>query len=323
MTQTPQSSGADDGHPEVEELADLAEGLTSPARSQQLHRHLDECAICREIRDALDGVRGLLGSLPEPAPMPAEVAGRIDAALAAEARYAVDVSAADVSRETEPPDTHVPAPREAVSRETRPARSHRRPAAHRADTTGPGRRARRWPRAVLGAAGAAALVALTVLLVQLPGSGDSGDEGGAADVATGQEHTQENAPKTAPSDASRGPLSPGSLESRVVGMLQQPEQPDRREGGGAGEGTADSGDGPLVAEGDAPQVPQCVRAAVNRSEAVLAADTDTYEGTPVYVVVLPHTGAPERVDAYVVDSSCTASPDQPGEILHRDTFRRP
>ncbi|AKH83486.1 hypothetical protein AA958_16150 [Streptomyces sp. CNQ-509] len=318
MTQPPRSSGADDGHPEVEELADLAEGLTSPARTQQLHRHLDECATCRETRDALDGVRGLLGSLPEPAPMPAEIAGRIDAALAAEARYDADVSAVDVSRETAPPETHVPAPRESVSRETRSRRSHRRPAAHRADATGPGRPARRWPRVLLGAAGAAALVALTVVLFQLPESG--GNDDSAADMTANQEQSQGNAPKVAPSAGSQGPLGADSLETRVLGMLQQPE---RREGGGAGEGTADTGDDPLVAEGDDPQVPECVRAALNRSEAPLAAGTDTYEGSPAYVVVLPHPGDAQRVDAYVVDSSCAASPDQPGEILHSDTFQRP
>ncbi|WBB57911.1 hypothetical protein O7599_19770 [Streptomyces sp. WMMC500] len=319
MTQTPQPPGSDDGHPEVEELADLAEGLTSPARSQDLHRHLDGCATCREIREALDGVRGLLGSLPEPAPMPSEVAGRIDAALAAEARYAVDASAADVSRETASPDTHVPAPREAVSRETRPSRSHRRPAAHRADATGPGRRARRWSRVVLGAAGAAAVVALTVVLVQLPQSGGD-DGGGAADMSASQENSQGAAPKAVPSEGSQGPLSPGTLESRVLGMLPQPEQ---RDSAGSGEGATGTDDDPLLAEGDAPQVPSCVRAAVNRTEAPLAAKTDTYEGTSVYVVVLPHADDPQRVDAYVVDSSCEASPDQPGEILHRDTFRRP
>lgn len=318
MTQTPRPSGSDDGHPGVEELADLAEGLASPARRQQLHRHLDECATCREIRDALDGVRGLLGSLPEPGPMPAEIAGRIDAALAAEARYEADVSTADVSRETASPATHVPAPREAVSRETRAARSHRRPAGHRADATGPGRRARRWPRLLLGTAGAAAIVALSVLLVQLPETG--GNDADTVDVSADQERSQGNAPRVAPSDAAQGPLSPGTLESRVRGMLQEPE---RRDGAGAGDSTAESGDGPLVAEGDTPRVPTCVRSAVNRSETPLAAETDTYEGTSVYLVVLPHPGDPQRVDAYVVDSSCAASPDQPGEILHRDTFRRP
>lgn len=318
MTQTPQPTGADDGHPEVDELADLAEGLASPARSQQLHRHLDDCATCREIREALDGVRGLLGSLPEPAPMPADIAGRIDAALAAEARYAVDVSAADVSRETAPPDSHVPAPRESVSRETRPSRSHRRPAGHRrTDGTGPGRRARRWPRILLGAAGAAAIVALSMVLVQLPENGGS-DSGSAADMSAPQDGTRENAPKAAPSDGDRAPLNAGSLESRVLGMLPQPEKRND-----AGEGAAGTEDGPFIAEGDTPKLPECVRAAVNRSDAPLAAETDTYEGTPAYVVVLPHTGDPQRVDAYVVDSSCTASPDQPGEILQHDTFRRP
>ncbi|GAA2123707.1 zf-HC2 domain-containing protein [Streptomyces synnematoformans] len=317
MTQTPQPPGAGDGHPEVDELADFAEGLTSPARSRQLHRHLDECAACRETREALDGVRGLLGSLPEPSPMPAEIAGRIDAALAAEARYAVDVS-----RETASADSPVPAPRESVSRETRPARAHRRPAAHRrADATGPGRRTRRWPRVLLGAAGAVAVVTLSIVLLDLPDTG--GDDAGTSEMSAAQDGGRESAQKSVPGGGGGGdqaPLSADSLESHVLGMLPQPET---REGTDAGEGAAGVEEGPFAAEEDPPQVPECVRAAVNRSEAPLAAENDTYEGTRAYVVVLPHPGDPQRVDAYVVDSSCTASPDRPGEILHRDTFRRP
>ncbi|MFW6692587.1 hypothetical protein [Streptomyces sp. MAR4 CNX-425] len=323
MTQTPRPSGADDGHPEVDELADLAEGLTSPAGSQKLHRHLDECPACRETLDALDGVRGLLGGLPDPAPMPAEIAERIDAALAAETGGADATSAAalagaaDVSRETATPDPAVPAPRESVSRETRPSRSHRRPAGHRADPTGPGRRARRWPRVLLGTAGAAALVTLSVLLIQLPESG--GDAGGKNEVSASQQDTRKGAPEAAPGGG-QAPLRADSLESHVLGMLQQPQV---RESDDAGEGADGSEDESFMLKEDPRRLPECVRAAISRSEAPLAAKTDTYEGTAAYVVVLPHRGDPQRVDAYVVDSSCTASPDRPGELLRRDTFRRP
>ncbi|MFG3224435.1 hypothetical protein ACGF07_06605 [Kitasatospora sp. NPDC048194] len=73
-------------HPSVEELADLAEGLVEPAAAAEaMHRHLDGCADCRATVDALGEVQSLLGALA-PEPMPADVAARLDAALAQTAR---------------------------------------------------------------------------------------------------------------------------------------------------------------------------------------------------------------------------------------------
>ncbi|MFD4986053.1 hypothetical protein [Streptomyces sp. NPDC058374] len=75
----------DAGHPDVAEISDLAEGLLDPSRSGELRSHLDSCALCADVRSSLEEIRGLLGTLPGPSRMPADVAGRIDAALAAEA----------------------------------------------------------------------------------------------------------------------------------------------------------------------------------------------------------------------------------------------
>ncbi|MGF3196613.1 hypothetical protein ACWGUP_27885 [Streptomyces diastaticus] len=75
----------DAGHPDVAEISDLAEGLLAPPRSGEVRSHLDACALCADVRSSLEEIRGLLGTLPGPTRMPADVAGRIDAALAAEA----------------------------------------------------------------------------------------------------------------------------------------------------------------------------------------------------------------------------------------------
>ncbi|NEC16498.1 hypothetical protein G3I34_30370 [Streptomyces sp. SID8014] len=75
----------DAGHPDVAEISDLAEGLLAPPRSGEVRSHLDACALCADVRSSLEEIRGLLGTLPGPIRMPADVAGRIDAALAAEA----------------------------------------------------------------------------------------------------------------------------------------------------------------------------------------------------------------------------------------------
>lgn len=84
MTSMTDANG-DAGHPDVAEISDLAEGLLGPARSGEVRSHLDACALCADVRSSLDEIRGLLGTLPGPSRMPADVAGRIDAALAAEA----------------------------------------------------------------------------------------------------------------------------------------------------------------------------------------------------------------------------------------------
>ncbi|MGW2400228.1 zf-HC2 domain-containing protein [Kitasatospora sp. NPDC001664] len=75
-------SGTD--HPDVDLLADLAEGLTDPAPAAELRAHLAGCPECTDTLAALDEVSELLGSLPTEE-LPADVAGRLDAALAAEA----------------------------------------------------------------------------------------------------------------------------------------------------------------------------------------------------------------------------------------------
>ncbi|WP_395295162.1 zf-HC2 domain-containing protein [Kitasatospora hibisci] len=70
-------------HPSVDELADLAEGLVeSAADAAALRRHLDGCAECRGTAEAFGEVRALLGAV-EPPDLPADVAARLDAALAA------------------------------------------------------------------------------------------------------------------------------------------------------------------------------------------------------------------------------------------------
>ncbi|MGW1438726.1 zf-HC2 domain-containing protein, partial [Streptomyces griseus] len=73
-------------HPEVSEISDLTEGLLAPSRATDVRQHLAGCDPCSEVRDSLEEIRSLLGALPEPEPMPEDVAARIDAALAAEAR---------------------------------------------------------------------------------------------------------------------------------------------------------------------------------------------------------------------------------------------
>ncbi|WP_259370751.1 MULTISPECIES: anti-sigma factor [Streptomyces] len=87
-------------HPEVTEISALAEGALPLERSADVRAHLALCPLCAEVRDSLEEIRSLLGTLPGPSRMPDDVAGRIDAALAAEAL----LDATSPERQGEPGD---------------------------------------------------------------------------------------------------------------------------------------------------------------------------------------------------------------------------
>ncbi|NIY66799.1 anti-sigma factor [Streptomyces malaysiensis] len=318
------SSTDTDEHPEVAEISALTEGLLSPSRAVDVRTHLASCVLCTDVWESLDEIRSLLGTLPGPVRMPAEIAGRIDAALAAEAL--LDATApegvADVSRETPEP--------EPVSRETADSTSSSpgsdtvqpasktstttdRPAGRPRGATGPGRgstgpgtrpgRARRWRKVVLGGACAAAVIGIGSFFIPSGSSGDHGD-------ADQQAHASQ-------SSAGKSTLSSGTLRDRVHELLA-----DRKSTASDGvTGQGNSPDVPLRA--DDPEVPSCVQSGTGRKEPALAAQQDTYDGQTAYIVVLPHPSDSTRVDAFVIDASCvSASPSTPGELLVTRTYPR-
>ncbi|MEU0360194.1 anti-sigma factor family protein [Streptomyces cyaneofuscatus] len=318
-------------HPEVSEISDLTEGLLAPSRAGEIRDHLAECELCAEVRDSLEEVRELLGTLPEPEPMPEDIAARIDAALAAEVRPGSPVDGmaddsratvsredADVSRETASADTGGPS---SVTPPT--GSSPARPAGHPQGSTGPGRnRARRRRRAVfLGTACGAALIGMSVFFLQnLSSSSDSA--GAAADRAVSA------------SESSTHSYSQESLETKVQDLLA----------GGAGtedfsgQKQAPSTDEQAVPEAESPDtkasrsplvapavaVPPCVQQATGRTTPALAIDEGTYQGTDAFLVVLPHPSDPTRVQAYVVASSCVdTAPGSTGRLLLTEAYDRP
>ncbi|WHX19869.1 hypothetical protein QFW82_23865 [Streptomyces malaysiensis subsp. malaysiensis] len=319
------SSTDTDEHPEVAEISALTEGLLSPSRAVDVRTHLASCVLCTDVWESLDEIRSLLGTLPGPVRMPAEIAGRIDAALAAEAL--LDATApegvADVSRET--PE------REPVSRETADSTSRSsgsdtvqpasktstatdRPAGRPRGATGPGRGStgpgtrpggdRRWRKVVLGGACAAAVIGIGSFFIPSGSSGDHGD-------ADQQAHASQ-------SSAGKSTLSSGTLKDRVHELLA-----DRKSTASDGvTGQGNSPDVPLRADDD-PEVPSCVQSGTGRKEPALAAQQDTYDGQTAYIVVLPHPSDSTRVDAFVIDASCvSASPSTPGELLVTRTYPR-
>ncbi|GAA2708700.1 MULTISPECIES: zf-HC2 domain-containing protein [Streptomyces] len=309
-----------DGHPEVAEISALTEGILSPSRTADVREHLADCAVCEDVHSSLTEIKDLLGTLPGPARMPVDVAERIDAALAAEALLDATVPGADsvVSRETaedeeEGQRSPVRVSQEQVSRETAERPSRPRPRA----VTGPGRQApaasgpgkrspRRWSRALLGAACAAAVIGVGTFFLQ---SGQDTDQ-------------HADAPAPGSSQATLSPLAADDLSTRVASLLHQSfKAPDGQSAGAQGISPKTSTDGTPTTS--ATVEPPCVRQGIGRSEPALATHRETYDGQDAYLVVLPHPGDTQLVDAYVVASSCeTASAPTPGKVLRQLTLPR-
>ncbi|MET9695466.1 hypothetical protein ABZY31_00840 [Streptomyces sp. NPDC006529] len=300
-------------HPEVSEISDLTEGLLSPSRTSEVRRHLAACALCADVRASLDEIRSLLGTLPGPPRMPVDIAGRIDAALAAEAL----LDARGPAPEPRPVPVRPAAPD--VSRETSPAA--RAPGGHPTGPTGPGRRRARRRIAVLtGLAGAAACALGVFLFTALPHSSSQSTS------------ARKDAASTLAEPRAAGEYSAQNLRSAVQNLLA--------EGSVAGQSTPEgrspglqktSPDGNTSSDGAiAPQdrraagpVPQCVQEGTGRADTPLASGQGSYQGTRVHLVVLPHPGDAALVDAYLVDSACAdAAGAGPGAVLLTSTYPR-
>ncbi|CAN5662829.1 hypothetical protein BH24ACT11_BH24ACT11_00510 [soil metagenome] len=77
-------SRPDNPHTTTEQLADLLEGVLTPADEEAVQGHLHRCDACRTDYDLLAGLPALLASVPAPE-LPPTVASRLDDAVAAEA----------------------------------------------------------------------------------------------------------------------------------------------------------------------------------------------------------------------------------------------
>ncbi|KOG38711.1 anti-sigma factor family protein [Streptomyces decoyicus] len=300
-------------HPEVSEISDLTDGLLSPSRSADVREHLVGCPLCDDVYASLEEIRALLGTLPGPVRMPADVSGRIDAALAAEALLdatAPGGAGAHVSRET----ATLPV---TVSRETdelpRGATPPARPSGRPRGSSGPGRqspgvrssRARRWPRILLSSAAAAAVFSFGGLLIQNAAVDGTQAKSPGRTTATPKETTDRAAGLTAASLGSHVHdllAAKGSHKSPEIGTRTSPESTLR---------------------GGADTIPSCVRLGIKRMETPLASSHTRYQGKDAYLVVLPNPTDPKRVSAYVVSSSCvSATPPAPGKVLLSHSYQR-
>nr|WSX50902.1 hypothetical protein OG409_19310 [Streptomyces sp. NBC_00974] len=291
-------------HPDVSEISELAEGLLSPARTAEVRVHLGECALCADVRASLEEIRALLGTLPGPARMPADISGRIDAALAAEALLDA-TTPAGAACPSGPSDGRADS---GVSRETPPApltgTGVLRPSGHPVGPTGPGRRRAR--RRIALAGGLLAACAAGVLLFNLTSGPQHGQDTSASpDVASAQARSGAH---TYTAQGLRGSVR--ELLTSAGPEKKAPGEQNNTFGLESGSPAA-----PELAPGDreAPGVPACVQEATGRTESPLAFENGSFQGSDVFLLVLPHPGDPASVDAYLVGSACVATPGAPAE----------
>ncbi|GHE03826.1 hypothetical protein [Streptomyces alanosinicus] len=313
------------GHPDVVEISDLTEGLLPPGRSTDVRRHLETCELCEDVHASLEEIRGLLGSVSGAERMPADVAGRIDAALAAEALLSASVPgplSTHVSSRPEPGREDMTKPGRAdtegidVSRET--AIPSDRPAGRPQAATGPGRKGRargpRRRRVVLGAVLTAAVLGAGSLVLQSLG-----------------DHSSDTATAHGRPTPSAEPFSGTSVQSQVKDLLTTTKKSPRgsdgqrpRSGLESQQNTPRSSDSANTLIQTDVAVPDCVRAALHRGDDVLGAKTGMYDGKSAYLVVMPDTDDRTQVTAYIVDAACTRQPPgTAGTVLLKHSFPRP
>ncbi|MBV2354834.1 hypothetical protein KUM39_10720 [Streptomyces sp. J2-1] len=313
-------------HPDVAEISDLAEGLLAPPRSDAVRHHVEACESCAEVRTSLEEIRDLLGAVPEPPPMPEDIAARIDAALTAEALRGTTAERPETEHApeaapetaTEPgpatePET-VRASAGDVSRETSPAGD--RPAGRPRAATGPGRngrgRSRRWTGVALGTVLTAAVLGSGSLLLKSSGSSnDSPDKATTATAAGAFAGKPVGAQVKVLLDAERARPKDGAGTQRPRAGIDAPQDTP---------GSTQSANTFLET---VPPVPDCVRRAAGGGTEIIGAKTGMYTGRNAYLVVTPDHGSETRVTAYVVDASCAQKgPSATGNVLLKQSYAR-
>lgn len=292
------SGGGSAAHPSVDELADLHAGALDDERARQIMPHVRRCAECTAVLDALSAVQAELRALPLP-PMPASVAARLDAALAAER--------GEGSAPVPPPDRPSGDAGDGDSSATTQLPTQAEPSGggHVVDLDRERMRRRRRNRLIGVAAAGLVLVGGGVIVgsqltetdsgqIQAEPSTISQSAGESAENSDGQE-------SNGPPEANR--YDENSLQSGIGDVLQQ-GQLDHE----------DQSSNPDVA-GDM-AVPanrlRCLQALPDRpAGATLAVQFVEYEGEPAYVFVFAIPLNDDEVRVIVVPEECGTEPVDP------------
>jgi hypothetical protein len=330
------------GHVDAKTIADYREAMLSGRKAARVAAHLSSCPRCADVDTQLTALTTLLAATPVP-PMPASLAARLDAALAAEvARVSAPVEAADVAGPASvlgpaatgqhagtgplPAAPHT-LPGDAAPGQTVPGRAT--PGRAGPGRAGPGRGARRGR-----AAGRSArregrsrlslrLVAATAAVVLLGGGGyvvsrviSSGGTGVSASsagasvpspgVASGRAAAPALAPETASGAAgARGlPVVASGTRYRPGLMASQVAAVLRRYAG-PGRTPGPTGAPPAVNSAAFPHLAACVNRITGGAKPRLV-DIARYGTRPAAVIVRPIAGT-SMMRVSVVGTGCSAS----------------
>lgn len=261
-----------DGHLSPDTLADLAEGLLDARETLAARGHLVGCAQCSARQTRLGEVSRLLADSGDVGPLPPDVAGRLDDALAAEA--------AGTSTSDRQPD--------------------RSPFGMRVLQAA--------AAAVLLLAG----VGIGVSALQGGGDSESAEQSTAADAGGGAAARQSAFTVTASGRNWSPDTVVEAVPELVSGAFPAAESPPAAEGGSEDSGAARpqllSGDLGRLAGG--PPLADCVTALADGPAAPLAVDLATWQGNPAAVIVLPTPDDPATVDTWIVGPGCSQADAQ-------------
>ena len=211
-------------HVDEQTLAEFREGLLPARKAARVTAHLATCQRCADVDAQLAAVTTILARTPAP-PMPASLAARLDAALAAEiarsaaaspseaasaAGAATPAGAASPASAASPAGAPAPVPGEHAGRRSGPA-ARRETAGRRAT---PGRAPRRLSLRLAAAAAAVVIVAgggyAIVHVLSAGNTGTSASPSGAA---------SSHGAASAPSASGRGPEAVPAAPGAPAGVL--------------------------------------------------------------------------------------------------------
>lgn len=284
-------------------LADLREGILESSAARAAENHLAGCEACAADDRALAAIPSLLAASGSVGPMPADVARRLDEALAAEPRIPVEAAA-----------TVTPL------------------ASRSAD-------ARQQVRGMRLLQAAAVLVVIMlgvgIAVGYGGGGGSSEDSGGAVSGAARDSSGQAEAgagsfPVTSSGRAWTKDTLAASVPALIDGLLTPKAasapgaDSESAAPGGDTSGSAQpdlsrqNGNGAAARLSGGPALEDCVTQLNGAPATPLSVDLGTWSGKPAAVIVLPTEGDAATVDIFVVAPGCP-----PGELLYFTRAARP
>jgi anti-sigma factor RsiW len=279
MTADDLRAGPPAGHADLDTLADLHAGGLDEAEAARVRGHVDGCTQCSATLAALDSVQAQLRSLPAP-PVPAAVAGRLDATLA------------DLRTERSAP----------AARPARPAA----PALDPEDELelARARRVHRLTRAISAVAAAVVVIAaggaVAAIVRTATSSNDSATSGGAASAPV------------APQSERESPGATGLDSAAGRGQAAVPAY-DRSSLRAALPAIAAQGTSPVPATmADPARRAACAGSIPTAAGSLRGVQRILYRDQPAYVFVYDDGG---RLTGYVVTEACGTAPGLPATVV--------